>query len=79
MLSIVKDEDADDIRKKATQDSGSGTIKSVKSEVCVKQVPETDGPPAFMQYMKGMNMDVVDTGYLQSHFQEEDEEEVKTA
>ncbi len=35
---------------------------------------QADEKPAFMQYMQGMNIDVVDKAYLESHFQEEEDE-----
>jgi len=69
---IFKEEEAELIRNPEPK-SGNGTARSITSEVCIKTTVD-EAPPSFMKYMAGMNMDVIDKGYLNSHFQEEEEE-----
>ena len=55
---VFNDDEAEEIR------SGSLQIKT--------DLPEQK--PAFMQYMEGLNVNVVDKAYIDSHFEEEEAE-----
>ena len=54
-------------QKEEEEEKKTGSIE-IKQE-------QSDAQPLFMRYMQGLNMDVMDKAYLQSHFEEEDEDE----